>query len=222
MISIGLIKPLILYSTTTHFLRICLKSCLILSLFIHSLSGISMATSVRQVTLQEMIDTCEFVFEGRVVEIAPRLAPDGNKISTYITFEIIEIIKGNHPGGRIELSFLGGTVGDLTLEISGMHLPELGEKGIYFVESLRRRQVHPFYGWDQGHFLIREGPDGAERVTTQSMKPVLGLDSGLLRNLNSLSSGVASGVSISDEAAEKGLTVGEFKQRLRDMMRAVR
>ena len=193
-----------------------------LLLFIHSLSGISMATSVRQVTVQEMIDACEFVFEGRVVEISPRMAPDGSKISTYITFEIIEIIKGNHPGGRIELSFLGGTVGDLTLAISEMHMPELGEKGIYFVESLGRRQVHPFYGWDQGHFLIKTGSDGAERVTTRSRKPVLGLDSGQIRNLNSLSSGVASGVSISDESDRGGITVIQFKQSLRDMMRAVR
>ena len=101
-------------------------------------------------------------------------------------------------------------------------MPVLGEKGIYFVESLQRRQVHPFYGWDQGHFLIMVGPDGAERVTTRSRKAVLGLDSGQIGNLNRLSSGVASGVSISDEVEGIGITVSQFKQTLRDMMRAVR
>ncbi|MBI2815386.1 MAG: hypothetical protein HYX72_00455 [Acidobacteria bacterium] len=165
-----------------------------------------------------MIERSEFVFEGKVIKAESRLSPDRSKINTFFTFEIAEIIKGSYPADTIELSFLGGTVGDLSLVVSDMHFPESGEAGIYFVENLSRRQVHPFYGWDQGHFLIRRESGGADVVLTRSGRKITAIDSGVSKQEMGLTTGIALGVSINDRR-EKGLTPGEFKRKLREVLR---
>lgn len=185
------------------------------------LAGSALASTVRQVTMREMIERSELVFEGKVVKAESRLSPDQSKINSYFTFEISEIIKGSYTGNTIQLSFLGGTAGDLFLIVSDMHMPELGERGIYFVESLQRRQVHPFYGWDQGHFLVIRDRDDIERVTTRNGRRVAALDAGLITKAGGLSTGIAVGVLAAGGPSEKSLTPVEFKQKLRDMIRIV-
>ena len=133
------------------------------------------SSTVRQVTITEMVNASELIFEGQVISEVSRWTPDNTQIRTYVSFQVVEVIKGDHPGGTIELSFQGGTVGDLTLSVSDMHLPQPGEQGIYVVDSLTRRQVHPFYGWDQGRFLLTSGPDGADIVTTWDGRKIIAL-----------------------------------------------
>jgi hypothetical protein len=70
------------------------------------------------------------------------------------------------------LRFLGGTVGNKTMAICDMKFPQPGERGIYFVASLERMQVHPLYGWSQGHFLLWPDETGTDRVMTSSEQPV--------------------------------------------------
>ena len=61
------------------------------------------------------------------------------------------------------------------MSISDMKVPQVGERGIYFVESLERSQVHPLYGWSQGHFIVEMDDTGADRVMTTRKQPVTGL-----------------------------------------------
>ena len=42
----------------------------------------------------------------------------------------------------------------MTLSVTGLHMPEIRESGVYFVESLTQELVHPLYGWNQGHYVI--------------------------------------------------------------------
>ena len=72
-------------------------------------------------------------------------------IHTYVTFRVVDVIKGTHNRPEIILRFLGGTVVEISLDVSESTLPEFGQKGVYFVESLDRFQVNPLYGMDQGH-----------------------------------------------------------------------
>ena len=64
------------------------------------------------------------------------------------------MLKGEYAGSTLELRFLGGTVGTARLEVTDMLVPQVAERGIYFVESLSAPQVNPLVGWSQGHFLI--------------------------------------------------------------------
>ena len=202
----------------TCVLSTCLRLVFI-SLFVsYCLFATAFSASVRQVTINEMVNASELIFEGRVVSEVSRWTPDNTQIRTYVSFQIEEVIKGDHPGGTIELSFQGGTVGDLTLSVSDMQVPQPGERGIYVVESLTRRQIHPFYGWDQGHFLLASGPDGVDIVTTWDGRKIIALLPEQEAALTTLSTGVALGVRTSAQGDAKGLTADDFKKRVRELL----
>ncbi len=184
------------------------------------------AASVRQVTIDEMLQQCQFVFEGNVSFIESKKT-SSKRIHTFVTYEIQEIIKGNYPNDTITLSFLGGTVGNVTMAVSDMQLPQVGEHGIYFVESLDRSQVHPLYGWSQGHFIVETDDTGTDRVMTSRKKSVIKVEFGMpVKPMTSnrptsqaLSNNFASGLTLAQEEKDtKGLTLVEFKEALHDRL----
>ena len=188
--------------------------------------SIGNATSVREVSMDEMLQQAQFVFEGTVTAIETRRNSQG-RIHTYVTLEIIDIIKGEFRSDTITLRFLGGTVGDVTMVVSEMRLPQEGEHGIYFVESLERFQVNPLYGWSQGHFIVERDGTGSERVMTNRRLPVTGFMDYVSdepktpgkERVQELSRGVARDLVVAQEGEDnKGMTVDEFKQGLRKRM----
>ena len=175
------------------------------------------ATSVVEVTIEEMLQNSELIFEGRVIDVKVREHGD-HPIQTRVTFEIIDIIKGDVKGKKITLGFLGGEVAGRKLSVSNMHMPELHEHGIYFVESPGRNLVQPLYGWSQGHLKIKQDPDGQERVFTRSGQPVRGIERTNGKRSGGLSHGVARGLMLDDPGDAAGaLGKKDFKQLLRAM-----
>ena len=178
-------------------------------------------SSVLEVSLNEMLQQSQFVFEGTVTAIEARENIQ-KRIHTYVTFEIKEIIKGKYLSNIITLSFLGGTIGDVTMAVSDMRLPQIGEHGIYFVESLERLQVHPLYGWSQGHFIVERDVTGIERVMTNRRLPITAvMDTMQDEQMTSdkertqvLSKGVVRDLVIAKD--KEGLTVDEFKRVLHE------
>src|SRR4030042_3212955 len=174
------------------------------------------ASSVREVSIDEMLQKAQFVFEGTVTAIEAR-ENSQKRIHTYGTFEIKDIIKGEYHSNVITLSFLGGTVGDVTLAVSDMRLPQIGEHGIYFVESLERLQVHPLYGWSQGHFIVERDVTGSERIMTNRRLPITAVMDTMQdeqmtpgkESKQALSKGVVRDFVVAQD--KKGLTVDEFK-----------
>jgi hypothetical protein len=181
------------------------------------------ATSVSDVSIDEMVQKSQFVFEGRVIAAEARSTQA--RIHTYITFEIIDVLKGEYNGNIIILRFLGGTVGDVTLAVSDMQLPQKGEHGIYFVESLERIQINPLFGWSQGHFIVYQDGAGIERVMTNKGLPVIGVKGDTLdqrkvtEHSQTLSQGVSRDVVVAqDGKRDNGLTTAEFKKILHERM----
>ncbi len=179
------------------------------------------ATAIQQMGLSEVLNGSELVFEGRVVGAEVRPGPDQRQIYTYVTFQVMDVIKGKAPGDTVQLAFTGGSLGDLTLHVSDMHIPSIGERGFYFVESLQRPQTNPFYGWDQGHYVVRADPvDGQEKVYTRGLHAVTAFSSQAPARPQGLSRGYALGLSVRrDQASTGALSVEEFKQGLRDLLR---
>jgi hypothetical protein len=198
----------------------------ILAAMVLWLFSLANAAGILKITMDELLQFSGFVFEGRVLSIESRLTGP-RRIHTFVTCEILEIIKGEFPEKTITLRFLGGTVGNVTLAISDMTVPRAGEHGIYFVESLDRDQIHPLYGWSQGHFTLETDETGINRVATGSHQPVTGVsfDRGPEKPpeqkpaVKTLSNGVAQGVTIEQKNREtKALTSDEFKQALRNRL----
>ncbi len=177
------------------------------------------ASTVLEVDLDDMANKCELIFEGHVTKSVSRYNQNRNNIHTYVTFEITEIIKGEYNENNLELRFTGGTVDGMTLAVSDMHFPKLGEEGVYFVESLSRKQVSPLYGWSQGHFLVVSDENGSKRVTTQDKRPIKRLETVTTKMGKEFSYGVAKGLILEDKAnIQQGISVSEFKNKLRGML----
>ena len=112
------------------------------------------ATVILRLGFDQVVTGAELIFEGKVISQETRPSPVNGRPFTYFTFEIIEVIKGDYTEPTIEIGYMGGQLGEFTLKVSDMRMPEMDERGIYFVESLSKQQIHPLIGWQQGHYLV--------------------------------------------------------------------
>ena len=187
----------------------------------------SRATTLLEMDIDSVAGQAELIFIGSV--IASESIQDINgQYRTYVSFQVQEVLKGSYPGDTLELSFLGGNVNGRGTEVSDLRRPETGESGIYFVESLSENLINPLLGWSQGHFLIRNDQRGIARVTTSGREPVLDIKSmtevpELIRRPPGLINGAggnAMGVLVEEapEQIDRGLTVDQFKTRIRRLL----
>ena len=195
-----------------------MKICRIFILAILSaglVTGVPSASSVLAVSLEQLSTSAQIVFEGEVVGVRSEFNANQTAIHTHVTFRVVDVLKGAYDQPEITLRFLGGTVGDISLDVSDSTLPKLGEKGIYFVESVTRYQVNPLYGMDQGHFLILES-NGQRIMLTRNKRVVTGLSSASQAAPQRLSNGVATGLSLAEVGTSPaGVTVFQFTQAVR-------
>src|SRR5216117_759967 len=94
------------------------------------------ATTVIPPTFEEMADRAELVFAGRALVSRAEWRTVGTKrlIFTLVEFETEEVLKGN-ARKSVTLQFLGGTIGDATLKITGVPRFNAGDRVILFVEK---------------------------------------------------------------------------------------
>ena len=158
---------------TSLLLTLCRLGVAMLLMLVVNLNAV--ASTLLQMNFGEVVEGAELIFEGRVLAVEPRQQP-GEMIKTWVRFVVIDVVKGDFPEDEIELGFLGGRVGDRQMEVTDMAIPEIGETGFYFVETLLEAQVNPLLGWDQGRYLIETQPGGDTVVTTAGHDPVLALE----------------------------------------------
>ncbi len=193
------------------------------------MSSTASATTLISMEIDEVAARAELIFEGQVIAVASRADVAGT-ISTFITFEIFDVIKGDYAGDSLELKFLGGNVNGRITEVSGLRQPALDEVGVYFIESTSVDLVNPLLGWSQGHFLIQTDSDGVRRVSTSDQLPVTDLQPmseipALIkrpRQLISSDSDTAAGVitEASPLMIDQALSVEEFKSRIEELIEA--
>jgi len=171
--------------------------------------------------MSDMLETAELVFEGRVLKSEARRTRNSSTIKTFILFEVDEVIFGDYSKDTLLLSFEGGTVDGETVEIQGLRTPEVGEKGIYFIESLSRSLVNPIVGWSQGHFLLKSDDVGNDTVMTEGGMHVVDIDeesSDLAQSKTEISAGVVNGIKVNRSVTKPGMTSERFKQVLKRRM----
>ena len=191
-------------------------SLLLLSAFVLCASLPALALSVLAVSLEQLSIRSELIFEGEVISVQSTLDPDQVGIHTYVTFRVDDVIKGEYWEEELVLRFLGGRVGDVGMEVSDSTFPAVEENGIYFVESLSRFLVNPFYGTDQGHFLVRTEASGQRVMMTRDKKIITGFTADESEVEAGLSNGIARGLSIDESGLSlSSVTASQFKQRIR-------
>lgn len=152
----------------------CLKAALLPLLFL--LAGPAQATSVRSVSVDELLEDSALIVEAEVVAVETVVGDHPRAIRTCVSLQVRDVIKGTAAEDPIELCFSGGTAAGVTRKVFGMVYPEVGETGVYFIHSLDRPLVNPLCGWHQGHFRIEfsaERPNGV--VKTVQGREVIGL-----------------------------------------------
>ncbi len=205
-----------------------LSKILILSILANSKS--LFATTVLKMDIDQIAIKAELVFEGEVLLRESRREPNSGIINTYVTFSILDVIKGSYGANTIELKFTGGSIGNEVVEVNGLLIPAEGEQGIYFVESINRNLITPLIGWSQGHFIVQE-ENGRRIVYTVDNRPVTDIQSvssipPTIKKLSSViksDSDVATGVLVGENqeviTLEEPLLVEELKSRVLEMIK---
>jgi len=141
------------------------------------LSRTAAPTSVVAPTFDELVARAESVFLGRVVALRSTWVDSraGRAIVTDVTFAIERTVKGTVYAERSR-EFLGGTIGDGTLRVSGMPEFHVGDRDVLFV-SETGRPVSPLVGFMYGRFrVVRDARTGTELVRTHDGRPLGSVD----------------------------------------------
>jgi hypothetical protein len=133
-------------------------------------------TTIIAPTFQELVARAEQVV---VAQVAARRSTwvssrSGRAIVTDVTFLIERTIKGSVYTERA-LEFLGGTVGDDTLEVDGMPEFRVGDRDVLFIRD-SGRPASPIVGFMYGRFrIVRDGVTGVETIRTHDGRPLASL-----------------------------------------------
>ena len=197
--------------------QLCIFCCLLLAF------QASNATTILGMDIDQVALDAEFIFEGEVFFRETRQESGSGIISTYVTFAINDVLKGDYDADSIELKFMGGAFNGQVVQVSGLRIPEDGEQGIYFVESVSRDLINPLIGWSQGHFVIVDD-NGDRRISTADDKPVTQVQSvaaipSAIKKPQGIIEGdsdVAAGVSTDSNPIriDRALSVPQFKAQI--------
>jgi hypothetical protein len=136
------------------------------------------ATSVVPPSFPELVEKADAIYRGRVTAIEARKVdrPDGNGtvIKTFVTVAVDKALKGPAQS-EVTLQFLGGTVGDETLNVSGMPKFNVGDREFVFVQK-NGQQFCPLVAMMHGRYrILRDEAEGRDIVARDSRAPLTDL-----------------------------------------------
>lgn len=119
------------------------------------------ATSVVPPEFSQLVAEADAIYRGGVTSVEARRAerPNGGSvIKTYVTIAIQRTLKGPEQP-TVTLEFLGGTIGDETLEVGGVPKFTTGQRGYVFVQK-NGRQFCPLVRLGHGRYRIARDEAG--------------------------------------------------------------
>ena len=94
------------------------------------------ATTVIPPSFDELVSKADTIFLGRAVDTRSEFVSSrtSRSIVTHVTFVVERLLKGR-AGLQTKLTFQGGTVGDLRMEITDMPQFRVGDRDVLFVSG---------------------------------------------------------------------------------------
>src|SRR6266568_3189984 len=135
------------------------------------------STTVIAPTFDELVAGAESIVVASVVDIHAAWVESrfGRAIVTDVTITIDRTLKG-HVYSQRSLEFLGGTVGDVTLSVSGMPAFHVGDRDVLFIKD-SGRPASPLVGFGYGRFrVVRDTRTGIEMIRTGDGRPLAGTE----------------------------------------------
>ena len=162
------------------------------------------ATSVIAPRFETLVDAAELIFSGQVISQRSEWRNiDGKKsIVTLITLGVQQVHKG-HAGNTVTLQFLGGTIGDTSLDVAEMPHFKNGERVVLFVAD-NGTAVSPILGFFHGRFSVRKGADGRDEVLQHDGQPLM--------ETTEIGRAKAKGAT----ASQQGLSPDDFSRKIRE------
>jgi hypothetical protein len=127
------------------------KKALILILLAATFSD---ATTVQRLGLEDLVKKAHTIVVGRVSNSRTYWSVDKKLILTNYTIQVDESIKGQ-ASGTVEVTTIGGKIGDLELMVSGMPSFVAGENAVVLIETSGAHQI--VVGLGQGKFTVTNG-----------------------------------------------------------------
>lgn len=158
--------------------------------------GLAGATVARALDLEGLAVRADEVIRGTVVDQRSRWDEDGRLIVTEVEVLVDGCLKGACEAELVTVRTLGGTIGDLTMQVHGVARYDLGEEVLLYLERpdperALRRTVGMAQGkfrlvWEDGQALaVRDtaglrfiGPGGFTAVSLDHL-PLVTLTEGL-------------------------------------------
>jgi hypothetical protein len=170
------------------------------------------ATSVTPPTFPALVARTGSAFRGEVIALRAELVTRGAEraIFTHVTFRVDEVLLGAPPP-VVTLEFLGGSVGDLSLDVAGMPQFSVGRQEIVFVEN-SGPQICPLVAMGYGRFRILRDASGAEFVARDNGAPLTSVDEIALPLTSSALATLTARIAL---ASTKPLTPADFGQQVR-------
>jgi hypothetical protein len=151
-------------------MRLC-SLCLICTLVFAGAAG---STTVIPPTFDALVSGASTVFVGEVMDQRAYWVNTsrGRAIRTQVVFRVEDVWKGS-AGVVTQLDFLGGTIGETTMEVVGMPAFRTGQRNVLFVAA--QRGVSPLVGFMHGRMRVERDFYGVDRVRTNEGRSLGGI-----------------------------------------------
>ena len=130
------------------------KIQIFLAILVFSTSIPAQATTVERLNLDGLVKKSNRIVVGKVRSSRTYWSSNGKLILTNYTIDVQENIKGT-AARTVELTTIGGTIGDLTLHVAGMPVFDRDENAVIFVEKTGTYST--IVGLGQGKFTVVNG-----------------------------------------------------------------
>lgn len=130
------------------------------------LSAPAHALSVVPRSFDELAQLAELVIVGTVKDVRSEFANGGldqENIVSYVSFNGLEVIKGESSAAEYTLQVPGGVVGRFAQDYPGVPLFHAGQRYVVFIRG-NRRDFFPVVGVNQGLFRVLTDAQGRQVV----------------------------------------------------------
>ncbi len=143
--------------------RLGLGLCAMLS-FVHHANA-----QVIPLSFSELVDAADSIVVAEAIDSRSEWVNGASSrhIVTRMTFRVEDTVKGLNRV-LLPLEFLGGQVGNMRQEVSGVPRINIGDRAVLFISA--DRAASPIVGLMQGHFPINRAPDGTDFVTLHNRR----------------------------------------------------
>ena len=118
------------------------------------ITSLAQATTVERMDLDDLVSKSDKIVVGKISNSRTYWGGNGKIILTTYTVEVEESIKGQALR-TVELTTIGGKIGNLELRVSGMPAFEKGENAVLFIEN--SGSYSTVVGLSQGKFSVTKG-----------------------------------------------------------------